>query len=128
MLFEIIMVFLCDKARQSAFAMLNKVKHLSIQSRRTFHMYQRLVQPILLYGSDVCGLNITNQKSLDNVFLLFLKVILHVKQSTSNVMLVGEVGMFPPSILRHRNTLLYFVHLNNLPLGSVLKSIIQWCD
>ena len=69
-------------------------------------------------------MNITVQKSLDNVFLWFLKVILHVKQSTSNVMLVGEVGMFPLRILCHRNTLSYFVRLNNLPQGSVLKSIL----
>ena len=39
-------------------------------------------------------------------------------------MLVGEVGMFPPSMLCHRHTLLYFVRLNNLPQGSVLKSIL----
>ena len=38
-------------------------------------------------------------------------------------MLVGEVGMFPPSIFCHRNTLLHFVRLINLPQGSVLKSI-----
>ena len=115
--------YLCDKARQSAFAMLHKVKNLSIPPRCTFHMYQSLIQPILLYGSDVWGMNITAQKSLDKVFHRFIKVILHVKQSTSNVMLVGEVGMFPPSMLCHRNTLLYFVRLNNLPQGSVLKSI-----
>ena len=115
--------YLCDKARQSAFAMLNKVKNLSLPPRCIFHMYQSLIQPILLYGSDVCGMNITAQKSLDKVFHWFLKVIFHVKQSTSNVMLVGEVGMFPPSMLCHRNTLLYFVRLNNLPQGSVLKSI-----
>ena len=80
--------YLCD--------MLNKVKNLSIPPRCTIHMYQSLIQPIVLYGSDVWGMNITAQKSLDNVFLWFLKVILHVKQSTSKVMLVGEVGMFPP--------------------------------
>ena len=49
--------------------------------------------------------------------------MLHVKQNTSNVMLVGEVGKFPPSVLCHRNTQIYLIRLNNMPQGSVLKSV-----
>ena len=86
-------------------------------------MYQTLVQPILLYGSDIWGISLTAQKSVDKVFHWFMKLMLHVKQNTSKVMLVGEVGMFPPSVLCHRNTLMYFIRLNNMPQGSVLKSV-----
>ena len=35
---------------------------------------------------------------------------------------MGEVGMFPPSVQCHKNVLMYFQRLNNLPTGSVLKS------
>ena len=103
--------YLCDKARQSTFAMLSKVKNLKIPPRCTSYMYQNLVQPILLYGSDIWGISLTAQKSVDKVFHWFMKLMLHVTQNTSNVMLVGEVGMFPPSVLCHRNTLMYFIRI-----------------
>ena len=37
-------------------------------------------------------------------------------------MLLEEVGVLPPSILCHKNALLYFVRLDNLPEGSMLKN------
>ena len=103
--------------------MLSKVKNLKIPPRCTSYLYQILVQPILLYGSDIWGISLTAQKSVDKVFHWFMKLMLHIKQNTSNVMLVGEVGMFPPSVLCHRNTLMYFIRLNNMPQASVLKSV-----
>ena len=115
--------YLCEKARKSTFAMLNKTKSLHIPPQCTSYMYQSLIQPILLYGSDIWGMNTAAQRSLDKVFYWFLKILLNVKRNTSNVMLVGEVGMFPPSSLCHRNTLLYFIRLNNLPPDSVVKSV-----
>ena len=49
--------------------------------------------------------------------------MLNVKQSTGNVMLVGEVGMFLPSVRCHRNTRIYFIRLNDMPQGSLLKYV-----
>ena len=94
--------------------MLNKTKSLHIPPQCTSYMYQSLIQPILLYGSDIWGINTAAQRSSDKVFYWFLKILLNVKRNTSNVMLVGEVGMFPPSSLCHRIT---------LPLDSVVKSV-----
>ena len=59
---------------------------------------------------------------LDKVLYWWLRMILRVKLSTSKQMLLGEAGVLPPSILCHQNALLYFVRLNNLPEGSVLKN------
>ena len=52
-----------------------------------------------LNGSDLSGISLTAQQSVDKVFRWFMKLMLHVKQNTSNVMLVGEVDMFPASVL-----------------------------
>ena len=90
--------YLCEKARKSTFAMLNKTKSLHIPPQCTSYMYQSLIQPILLYGSDIWGMNTAAQRSLDKVFYWFLKILLNVKRNTSNVMLVGEVGMFPQAV------------------------------
>ena len=77
----------------------------------------------MLSDSDIWGISLKAQKSVDKVFHWFMKLMLHVTQNTSNVMLIGEVGMFPPSVLCHRHTLMYFIRLNNMPQGSVLKSV-----
>ena len=68
-------------------------------------------------------MNRATQRSLDNVFYWFSEILLNVKRNSSNVMLVGEVGMLSPSSLCHRNTLLYFIRLNNLPSDSVVKYV-----
>ena len=73
----------------------------------------------LLYLGNVCS----TQRSLDKVFYWFLKILLNVKRNISNVMLVGDVGMFPRNSLCHRNILLYFIRLNNLPPDSVVKFV-----
>ena len=38
-------------------------------------------------------------------------------------MMVGQVGMFPPSVQCHKNVLMFFQRLNNMPTGSVIKSV-----
>lgn len=40
-------------------------------------------------------------------------------------MLYGESGVFPPSVHCHQNVILYYIRLNNLPSGSVLKSVFN---
>ena len=51
-----------------------------------------MVQPILLYGSEVWGF--ANLDVLERVVLEFLKIILNMKTSTPNFMVYGETG-FP---------------------------------
>ena len=53
----------------------------------------------------------------------FLRLVLGVKQGTCIPMLLGESGVYPPSVLCHINVILYYIRLNNLPHGSVLKSV-----
>ena len=40
-------------------------------------------------------------------------------------MLYGESGVLPPSVHCHQNVILYYIRLNNLPNGSVLKSVFN---
>ena len=51
------------------------------------HMFNSLIKPIVVYGSEVWGYNKTLQAENDNVFLRFARQILRVKPTTSNIMI-----------------------------------------
>ena len=102
---------------------MNKVKHLDIPTKTIQYLYQTTVQPVLVYGSGDWDVSSGGPSEVVKVFYWFLRFILRIKLNTSHTMMVGEVGTFPPSIQCHKNVLIYFQRLNNLPEGSVLKSV-----
>ena len=59
-------------------------------------MFDKAVVPILLYGSEIWGFE--NLDLLESLHLKFCKHILHLKQSTPNFMVYGELGRCPLSI------------------------------
>ena len=116
--------YLKEKARQSIFSFLNRVKRIGSPSPKClFDLYECLTQPILLYGSDLWGHSNKNTSSIDLLTNWYLRLVLGVKQGTGIPMLQGESGVIPPSILSHQRVMLYYIRLNCLPQGSVLKSI-----
>ena len=116
--------YLKDKARKSVFSFLNRVKKIGNASPKCmFNLYECLTQPILLYGSDLWGISKSSTCSVDLLLNWFLRIILGVKQGTCVPMLLGESGVYPPSVYCHINVILYYIRLNNLPLGSVVKSV-----
>ena len=54
-----------------------------------------LIKPILVYGSDVWGYNKKGIAQIDKVMLHYCRCALNVTASTSNVITVGECGIFP---------------------------------
>ncbi len=54
------------------------------------------MEPILLYGSEVWGFE--NIIDIERIHLQFCKNILHLRKSTPNYMVYGELGRFPLSI------------------------------
>ena len=49
------------------------------------HMFDGLIKPIIVYGSEVWGYNRSAQWEADKVFLRFARQILRVKPTTSNI-------------------------------------------
>ena len=60
-------------------------------------MFDAQVQPILLYGSELWGLNVMS--AIDNVHLFSLKKMLQVPIFTPNVMVYGDTGRYELRIL-----------------------------
>jgi hypothetical protein len=56
-------------------------------------LFDKIVKPILLYGCEVWGFS--DNYVIEKILLKFCKLILHLKQSTPNCMIYGELGRCP---------------------------------
>ena len=116
--------YLCNQARKAMFGLKNKLNSLgTIPPRVSFYIFETQIRPILLYGSDVWGLSGCNNDAIDKVFYQFIRCILQVKATTSNVMVIGESGQLPPSVFSHINVLSYMGRLQTLPAHTIAKRI-----
>ena len=68
---------LFDKARKTMFSILRKSRKLQLPIDIQLQMFDTLVLPILLYGSEVTGFE--NHNMLERLCLQFYKIILKVK-------------------------------------------------
>ena len=71
-----------------------RFNNLSIECQ--LEMFDKVVVPVLLYGSEVWGFE--NLDIIESVHLRFCKHILRLKQSTPNFMVLGELGRYPLSV------------------------------
>ena len=76
-----------------------------------------------LNGSDVWGINSPDNDAIDKVFYQYVRCVLKVKATTSNVMVIGESGQLPPSVFSHISVLSYMGRLQTLPAHTVVKRI-----
>ena len=91
-----------------------------------FNLFDVLIKPILLYGSDVWGLKSKLWGSIDIVFLQYSWCILHVKATTNNIITTGECGRFPPSAYCHISALCYLNRLHHMDVNKLTKQV--FCD
>ena len=85
--------------------------------------YQTLIQPILLYGSDVWGFSKAGCEAIDKLCLFFLRCVLRVKKSTSKLMCYGDLGVLPPSVHAHSHCILFHSRISNLPENDIVRCV-----
>ena len=121
--------YLCNQAKEAIFGMKQKLKHIGkLPPRILFHMFETLIRPILLYGSDVWGIRRQGNDMVDKVFYCFIRCALGVKATTSNLMVLGESGQMPPSVFSHTNVICYLKRLHHLPSRMIVKQMyIELC-
>ena len=81
------------KARRAMYSMLVKAKKLQLTVDTQCHLFDHLVLPVLLYGSEVWGCENINQ--IEVFYRKFLRVILNVNKCTPDCMVYGETGRGP---------------------------------
>ena len=118
--------YLCNKARKVIFAMFKRLKNLGILPVKIMiYLFQSLIRHILVYGSDVWGVNSNVTKAMDKVFLWYARTILKVKSNTCNVITLGECGVIPPSIICHKQAMCYYKRLYNMSSNALVKKVFD---
>ena len=116
--------YACQQARKAAFDILNKIKQVGeIPPKHLFYLYQSMVQPILVFGSENWGIDTKSCQMVDKLFNWFARLVLRVKSTTCNIMTLGECGVIPPSIFCHINAIIYAIRLKNISQDSILRGV-----
>ena len=99
------------KANKAIYDVLKKgrLHNLSIQCQ--LELFDRIIQPILLYGCEVWGFS--NNAIVERVHLKFCKLLLHLKPSTPDFMIYGELGRYPMDIQIKTRMISYWSNLIN---------------
>jgi hypothetical protein len=71
-----------------------RIHNLSI--KYLLDLLDKIVKPILLYGCEIWGFG--KNDIIERVHLKFCKLVLHLKVSTPNFMVYGELGRYPLEI------------------------------
>ena len=79
----------------------------------------------LAYGSDVWGISKTAKVSADRMLLKCAKSALGVKYNTSNVMVYGECGAFPPSVTCDINVICFYNRLKNMSSNRLARIVLN---
>ena len=84
---------LYDKGTRAMFALLRRGRQLQLPVDIMIHLFDTLVKPVLLYGSEIWALEGT--EILEKLHLRFCKYILLVNKTTFSNMVYGELGEYP---------------------------------
>ncbi|XP_077346373.1 uncharacterized protein LOC143990008 [Lithobates pipiens] len=108
-----------DKARRAYYAIRRQLYHLKPPVRVWLRIFDSVITPILLYGSEVWGpVTYPDQSKWDpspteTFHLEFCKHLLQVHRSTSNSACRSELGRFPLLLAVQKRALSYWDHLQN---------------
>ena len=88
--------YIADQANKALYSLLRKIRILNLPIDMQVDLFNKVIKPILLYGSEIWGFG--NLDVLERVQLKFFKQILNLKKSTPSFMVYGELGARPLSI------------------------------
>ena len=86
-----------EKATKTMFEVLKRGRTHNLSIECQLELFNKMVKPILLYGSEIWGFS-KNIQCLEKVQLRFCKLLLKIKTSTHSYMIYGELGLFPIEI------------------------------
>ena len=81
-----------DKATRAMFNVLAKCKEHNLSIDCQLDLFDKIIQPILLYGCEVWGF--TKNTFTEKLHLKFCKCILNLSSKTTNGMVYGELGRY----------------------------------
>jgi hypothetical protein len=119
-----------QRGMKAVFKLQSLFKQSSPGIKTSFHLFDHVIKPILLYGSDVWGcyqlsngsVNIKKlfNDSIEKCQLRFCRYTLGVSRRAPNIGLVGETGRLPLSIEAAANSVKFFNRIMEMPESSYL--------
>ena len=100
---------LAKQAEKAMYSLIKWSRSLLLPLDLQIELFEKLVKPVLLYGSEVWGFSTLTV--LDRILLKFLKFVLGMKLSTPDIMVYGETGVFPLYIDIQCRVISYWVKL-----------------
>ena len=114
--------YLHDQASRAMFSLIQKAKKFQLPVDIMLELFDKLVMPILTYGAEVWGFS--DLVVLERLHLKFLKMILHVKSTTTNCMVYGEFGAFPIHVVIYSKMLGFWSKVCNSRNDSKISVIM----
>jgi hypothetical protein len=120
--FKVCKNHLSEKAIKAMYEVIKKGRKHNLSISCQLDLSDKFVKPILLYGCEIWGSS--NNNILGKVHLKFCKIIIHLKATTPNCMIYGELDRYPLDIDIKLRNILYW---SKLITGKDIKlSIISY--
>ena len=123
-------LYASQQAQKSMFSLISKSRALNLDLDIQIDLFDKIVQPVALYGSEVWGAY--ESKIVNRTQLKYLKQILRLKKCTSTNMVLGETGKLPlDTIIRSRVLNFWYklvTNVNRFKLTVVLYRILYKLD
>ena len=108
-------------ARKAMYSLNSKAVRLQLPPDIQIDLFDKMVLPILFYGSEVWGY--TNIEPLEIFYRKFLRRVLGVHKTTPNCMVYGETGRYPVARLIYSRMIGFWVKVSE-GKASKLSSVI----
>ena len=90
----------------------------------TMKLFDTLIKPILLYGSDFWGiLKMPKNNPVETLFLSFCKQLLGVQKQTTNIGVLLELGLVPLHLQAKKNTLKNWNRIGKLRTANTITTL-----
>ena len=110
------------KGTKAMYEILRKGRFHNLSISCQYHLFEKIVTPILLYGCEIWGSS--NTEILEKVHLKFCKLLLNLKRSTPNYMVYGELGTYPLSTLIKQRIVNFWAKLVNANNSDKISAIL----
>ena len=114
-----------DPARKAMFGLNAKAVRLQLPPDIQIDLFEKMVVPICLYGSEVWGYG--NVEPVEVFYRKFIKRVLGLNKSTPNCIIYGEVGKYPLALEIQKRMLSFWANISEgkqTKLSSIIYNLI----
>ena len=123
---------LSHRALKAKFKIRQLMSSVNVIPVRTFlKLFDAVIQPILLYGSEIWGPEVLNieylnlNSKIEKTQIKYLKSILQVNSKTTNIAVLLELGRFPLQYQIAMAMIKYWVKVISSPENSLIREAYQ---